>query len=470
MNYYIIPKNNFNIKIDLLINPNKINPFISYSLIHFLNDIYSQLLNINIEAEKETEIEIKKGSTNDTILEFINKIVNPFEFIHTNVPGSFLSVSKVKPSSNIFFELMEVFQVCNIIELLSLKNQIHISHITKNNTSTTYLMDMLRENNNDIITTHNFEFDSLCEKFITNIDSINKSDVFLFEFDESDYINTDTYIKNMILVLYIVIKYQASNGICIIKMDNIFYKTIVDILFIFSAIYERVLIIKPSISKITKGERYLICKNLNMDILNNTRLFLQLDEIIKPMIINKLFNNTNIHSLIKNDIPYYFSNKIEESNAVIGQQQLEAYDQILNILKSKNKNDKIEILKRNHIQKCIQWCEKNQLPHNKFIDKLNIFLNVKQKEFNEKIVQFDSDSNSNSDSDSNSDSNSNSNNNSNNSNNNSNNSNNNDSNNDNNNNSNSDIVNIVNTIVNNVVNTIVNTIVNELDSSILFEK
>ena len=110
MNYYIIPKNNFNIKIDLLINPNKINPFISYSLIHFLNDIYSQLLNINIEAEKETEIEIeiKKGSTNDTILEFINKIVNPFEFIHTNVPGSFLSVSKVKPSSNIFFELMEV--------------------------------------------------------------------------------------------------------------------------------------------------------------------------------------------------------------------------------------------------------------------------------------------------------------------------------------------------------------------------
>ena len=92
-----------------------------------------------------------------------------------------------------------------------------------------------------------------------------------------------------------------------------------------------------------------------------------------------IFNN-NIHSIIENSIPYYFSNKIEETNAVIGQQQLEAYDQIINILKNKNKDDKIEMLKRTHIQKCIQWCEKNQLPHNKFVERVNIFLNAKKKE------------------------------------------------------------------------------------------
>ena len=74
----------------------------------------------------------------------------------------------------------------------------------------------------------------------------------------------------MILVLYIVTKHQADNGTCIIKMDNIFYKTIVDILFIFSAIFERVIIIKPSISKVTKGERYLICKNFNIDTVRQT--------------------------------------------------------------------------------------------------------------------------------------------------------------------------------------------------------
>jgi hypothetical protein len=93
-----------------------------------------------------------------------------------------------------------------------------------------------------------------------------------------------------------------------------------------------------------------------------------------------------IKSLIENEIPYYFLNKLEESNAVIGQQQLEAYDQIINIFKNKSRDDKIENLKRNHIQKCIQWCEKNQLPHNKFIDKINIFLSPKKKDFDEEMI------------------------------------------------------------------------------------
>jgi hypothetical protein len=81
------------------------------------------------------------------------------------------------------------------------------------------------------------------------------------------------------------------------------------------------------------------------------------------------------YSLVKNHIPYYFMNKIEESNIVIGQQQLETYILLINILKNKNKDEKIETIKRNNIQKCIQWCEKYKIPHNKFMDKTNIFLN-----------------------------------------------------------------------------------------------
>ena len=80
MNYYIIPRNNFNIKINLLINPDKINPFISYSLIHFLNEIYSQLLNIKIDKDNDNDNnkDNNKDKDKDTVLEFINKIVNPF--------------------------------------------------------------------------------------------------------------------------------------------------------------------------------------------------------------------------------------------------------------------------------------------------------------------------------------------------------------------------------------------------------
>ena len=75
---------------------------------------------------------------------------------------------------------------------------------------------------------------------------------------------------------------------------------------------------------------------------------------------------------------YVKKSQLEESNIVIGQQQLEAYDQIINIFKNRNREEKLENLKRTHIQKCIQWCEKNLLPHNKFIDKINIFLAPKK--------------------------------------------------------------------------------------------
>ena len=45
---------------------------------------------------------------------------------------------------------------------------------------------------------------------------------------------------------------------------------------------------------------------------------------------------------------------------------------------SVNRDEKIDLLKRNHIQKCIQWCEKNNISHNKFIDSVNIFFKVKK--------------------------------------------------------------------------------------------
>jgi hypothetical protein len=238
---------------------------------------------------------------------------------------------------------------------------------------------MLREDNDDTIINLEFDYKTLYNAFIET-PILVKIDLFIFEFKETDYTDTNKYIKNMMLVLYIIANNQSNFGTSIIKIDNIFYKSIVDILFMFSSIFEKVFLIKPSISKITRGERFIICKNLNLNMINQTKLLQQLENSLKSIIINNLSTENNIHSIIDNEIPYYFSNKIEEINAVIGQQQLEAYDQIINIFKNKNKDDKIETLKRNHIQKCIQWCEKNQLPHNKFVERINIFLNAKKKD------------------------------------------------------------------------------------------
>lgn len=387
MNYYILPKNNLKIDIFLSLKKEDITPVISYSLIQFLNNIYSNLLKLEEQIDCKNKNQIKNSITNSITFEYINKIVNPFEFIHTNVPGTFLSVSKVKPDACLFFDLMEIFNICNITDVLSLKNKIHIGNFTDNFSSSNYLLNMLREDNDDIIINDPFDYAIIYEKYIKNTTS-TKIDLLIFEFKDENYNDIQKYIKHVILSFYIAIKYQSNNGTCIIKFDNIFYKPIIDIIFILTGSYEKIFLIKPTISKITKGERYIICKNFDAETVSNKKILHQLEEKVKGFLDpNECLSNnkTIIHSFLRNDIPYYFLNKIEESNIVIGQQQLDSYNQIINIFKNKNKEDKIENLKRNHIQKCIQWCEKNQIPHNKFTDKINIFLNSKRKECEDTI-------------------------------------------------------------------------------------
>ena len=82
----------------------------------------------------------------------------------------------------------------------------------------------------------------------------------------------------------------------------------------------------------------------------------------------------NISSFLDYDIPYYFLLKIDDINIISGHQQIEALDSIINILKNKNKEEKIESYKKTNILKSIAWCEKYKIPCNKFTEKVNIFL------------------------------------------------------------------------------------------------
>ena len=68
--------------------------------------------------------------------------------------------------------------------------------------------------------------------------------------------------------------------------------------------------------------------------------------------------------------------KINDINNIIGQQQLESLDLIMNTLKNKNKDDKIELIQKSNIQKSVAWCEKYKIPCNKFFEKTNIFLPI----------------------------------------------------------------------------------------------
>ena len=147
--------------------------------------------------------------------------------------------------------------------------------------------------------------------------------------------------------------------------------------------YEKVYIIKPNTSNIITYEKYIVCKNfiLNEDTKeiyeNYYTIFLNFLNTLKDRKIDTIKDITTIISIIDYNIPSYFINKINDINIIIGQQQLEYLNQIILLLQNKNKDSKLEIIKKINIQKSINWCEKNKLPHNKILEKSNIFLNDK---------------------------------------------------------------------------------------------
>ena len=66
----------------------------------------------------------------------------------------------------------------------------------------------------------------------------------------------------------------------------------------------------------------------------------------------------------------YFLNKIEEINAIYGQQQIENILQLVEDNQFKIK--KVEKMKIINIRKCIQWCINYKQPYYAFLQDLNV--------------------------------------------------------------------------------------------------
>jgi hypothetical protein len=71
--------------------------------------------------------------------------------------------------------------------------------------------------------------------------------------------------------------------------------------------------------------------------------------------------NNTITRFLSCPISYYFYKKIEDYNAIFGQQQIENINITLDLINNK-KN--IENIVKIHIQRCIQWCNKHSVQYN----------------------------------------------------------------------------------------------------------
>jgi hypothetical protein len=131
--------------------------------------------------------------------------------------------------------------------------------------------------------------------------------------------------------------------------------------------YEKVYIVKPHTSRYANSERYIVCKHFKY---HNT---IQLVDTFSK-ILEKISQHDYIDSIFNFELPYIFTTRIEEINAVFGQQQIECIVNTLNLINHKNKNDKLEQIKNNHINKCTNWCVRHKQPYYKTIQQNNIFL------------------------------------------------------------------------------------------------
>ncbi len=366
-------------------------PVVSNSLSRYLNDIK------------------KKIDSKSTDWDLVKRYTNPYEYIHTLIPGKKKSVAKKKPLSRSYFKMIEILQFFKLLE--NYKNDdIHCFHLAEGPGGFIEAIVNIRNNEND----HYIGMSILDDKNDPNIPAWKKSKQFLQEhsnvvidhgidgtgdilklenftycknkfgnkmhiitgdggFDFSvDFNNQEHHIIKLLFgqVIYAVVM-QRLGGHFVLKLFDCFLQHTLDILALLSSLYEKVYIIKPQTSRYANSEKYIVCKNFigpKCDILY---------KYLYTCFENLLSSQRPINRLLNIPLTLLFTTKIEEYNAIFGQQQIENIHYTLNLIETENKEEKYNILLKNNIKKCSDWCIKygvlfNNINHNTSTN--NVFL------------------------------------------------------------------------------------------------
>jgi hypothetical protein len=370
----MLPKNcNPYISIQPIIDNKSMHVYTSYSIYNYYCEVCKQLIQITMNSASNAE----DGSFNN--IDFLMKEFNPYEYIFSKVPGSKFSVSKLKTKTNVFYELLEIVTTLNCFD--SFKNaNISFLYFGDNFDDVTECLNLVRENKDDLINHH-----SKIEKKINDIsdEMRNRYDFLFYEINTNSIHDLNLYIIRFIETIMLLLKYQTTNGTCIIKINHVVHKPIIDLIYILTSLYEKTYIIKPNSSNITSFDKYLVCKNFGKSDVYKYYYHKFNELLTNYFLSNTLEVNQNILSIIQTELPYYFINKIDDMNIIIGQQQLECIDQIIGIFKNNNKHERVEYIRKVNIQKSVNWCEKFKIPCNKFLEKTNIFLPISKAESKE---------------------------------------------------------------------------------------
>jgi hypothetical protein len=83
-----------------------------------------------------------------------------------------------------------------------------------------------------------------------------------------------------------------------------------------------------------------------------------------------------VHRFLNIPLPLCFVSKLEEYNAILGQQQIENIHYTILFIDNKHNQEKIDNLIKMNVQKSMQWCTKHNIAHNIIVMNTNIFTQI----------------------------------------------------------------------------------------------
>lgn len=389
MTYYKLPSNYNKINLDTIkltvSNNNNSRIYISKTLSEYINRSKCLIDNYFIKWD------------------IFKKFTNPYEYIHTTIPNYKTSIAKPKPLSRSYFKFIEISNSLNILKDYT-ECPINSFHLAegpggfieailnlRNNDKDKYYGMTLLDNDNTSVPGwkksqqflekhHNVFLEEgytkdgnlfksknleLCyEKYRNSMDVITGDGGFDFSinFNEQEIVSVKLILSQILYALIL----QKKGGNFILKVFDLFYKSSIDCINLLTMFYNEVNIIKPNTSRYANSEKYIICKDFKYC---NTSHFLKKFMNILDVIENKKY----IEQIFDFEPSYLILSKLEEINAIFGQQQLETIINTLNLIQH-HKNEKLEQFKKNNIQKSTNWCIKHKIPYNKILVQQNIFL------------------------------------------------------------------------------------------------
>ena len=187
-----------------------------------------------------------------------------------------------------------------------------------------------------------------------------------FDFSE-DFNNQEVNIAALLFAqIAFALCLQKKNGKFVLKIFDSFMQHTIDLLYILSSFYEKVYIAKPYTSRYANSEKYIVCKGFLFE--SNDKFYPYIHRAFEKMVNNTNNNATYIHRFLNMPTPAMFTSKMEEINSILGQQQIENIHYTLSLIDNKHKQEKIDSIIKNNIQKCMNWCSKNNVPYNAMID------------------------------------------------------------------------------------------------------